>query len=211
MTGSGPQVAGRVTGGAGRATGTAKTAAAGIDDWRMAAGIAAESGTETETGTGRGPGTVAGSATVVVAALHLPAVALLVMVPALDQRVWVLLVFITLQAEQDVLAAELQDIKSQFARSETLLQRTSAAYAAKAQGVLNMRAVLRSWYTWREYAARKRRLARLAVRAEEWHVQRWLLGRAWDRWLLLALNKSAFSVNPKDVPAKVGWFRTGSL
>lgn len=41
--------------------------------------------------------------------------------------------------------------------------------------------LLRSWYAWREWAHKERRLQYLGFRLQKWYVRRWLLGRAWDR------------------------------
>lgn len=43
--------------------------------------------------------------------------------------------------------------------------------------------LLRSFYVWREWAHKERRLQYVGVRLQQWYVRRWLLGRAWDRWL----------------------------
>jgi hypothetical protein len=60
--------------------------------------------------------------------------------------------------------------------------RAAGGLAAKQQALRDKPNTLRCWYVWREWAQRKRRLAHLALRLQTWYVQRWLLGRAWDRW-----------------------------
>jgi hypothetical protein len=59
----------------------------------------------------------------------------------------------------------------------------AGGYAAKQRAVYDKLNLLRSFYVWREWAHKERRLQYLGVRLQQWYVRRWLLGRAWDRWL----------------------------
>jgi hypothetical protein len=59
----------------------------------------------------------------------------------------------------------------------------AGGYAVKQRAVFDKLNLLRSFYVWREWAHKERRLQYLGVRLQQWYVRRWLLGRAWDRWL----------------------------
>lgn len=61
------------------------------------------------------------------------------------------------------------------------LLRVAGGYAAKQRAVYDKLNLLRSWYVWREWAHKERRLQYLGFRLQQWYVRRWLLGRAWDR------------------------------
>lgn len=61
--------------------------------------------------------------------------------------------------------------------------RVAGGYAAKQRAVYDWLNLLRSFYVWREWAHKERRLQYVGVRLQQWYVRRWLLGRAWDRWL----------------------------
>lgn len=59
--------------------------------------------------------------------------------------------------------------------------RVAGGYAAKQRAVHDRLNLLRSWYVWREWAHKERRLQYLGFRLQQWYVKRWLLGRAWNR------------------------------
>lgn len=59
--------------------------------------------------------------------------------------------------------------------------RVADGYAAKQRAVHDKLNLLRSWYVWREWAHKERRLQYLGFRLQQWYVKRWLLGRAWNR------------------------------
>jgi hypothetical protein len=67
--------------------------------------------------------------------------------------------------------------------SVLVLCRVAGGYASKQRAVHDKLSLLRSWYAWREWTNKEKRLQYVGLRLQQWYIRRWLLGRAWDRWL----------------------------